>query len=41
MRDPESYDAIIIGRGKGGKTSAMYLGRQKYKTALIERDPIS
>ena len=40
MNDPESYDAVIIGGGKGGKTLAMYLGRQKYKTALIERDPL-
>jgi pyruvate/2-oxoglutarate dehydrogenase complex dihydrolipoamide dehydrogenase (E3) component len=40
MNDPESYDAVIIGGGKGGKTLAMYLGRQKYKTALIERDPM-
>ena len=40
MNDPESYDAIIIGGGKGGKTLAMYLGRQKYRTALIERDPM-
>ena len=40
MSNLESYDAVIIGGGKGGKTLAMYLGRQKYKTALIERDPL-
>jgi probable pyridine nucleotide-disulfide oxidoreductase len=39
MNDPETYDAIVIGGGKGGKTLAMYLGRQNFKTALIERDP--
>ena len=27
MSDPELYDAVIIGGGKGGKTLAMYLGR--------------
>jgi thioredoxin reductase len=25
MSDPEQYDAIVIGGGKGGKTLAMYL----------------
>ena len=38
MSDTEEYDAVVIGGGKGGKTLAMYLGRQNYKTALIERD---
>jgi pyruvate/2-oxoglutarate dehydrogenase complex dihydrolipoamide dehydrogenase (E3) component len=28
MSDPEQYDAIVIGGGKGGKTLAMYLGRR-------------
>ena len=40
MSDPEQYDAIVIGGGKGGKTLAMYLGRQNDKAALIERDPM-
>jgi len=40
MSDPEQYDAIGIGGGKGGKTLAMYLGRRNDKTALIERDPM-
>ncbi len=40
MSDSEKYDAIVIGGGKGGKTLAMYLGKQKYKVALIERDPM-
>src|ERR1700751_518640 len=40
MSDPEQYDAIVIGGGKGGKTLAMYLGRRNDKTALIERDPM-
>jgi pyruvate/2-oxoglutarate dehydrogenase complex dihydrolipoamide dehydrogenase (E3) component len=40
MNDPETYDAVVIGGGKGGKTLAMYLGRQNYKVALIERDPM-
>ena len=40
MSDPEPYDAIVIGGGKGGKTLAMYLGRRNDKAALIERDPM-
>ncbi len=40
MSDPEHYEAIVIGGGKGGKTLAMYLGRRNEKTALIERDPM-
>jgi probable pyridine nucleotide-disulfide oxidoreductase len=40
MSNPEPYDAIVIGGGKGGKTLAMYLGKHNYKTALIERDPL-
>jgi 2-polyprenyl-6-methoxyphenol hydroxylase-like FAD-dependent oxidoreductase len=40
MNDPEPYDAVVIGGGKGGKTLAMYLARQNYKVALIERDPM-
>jgi pyruvate/2-oxoglutarate dehydrogenase complex dihydrolipoamide dehydrogenase (E3) component len=40
MNDPEPYDAVVIGGGKGGKTLAMYLARQNFKTALIERDPM-
>jgi probable pyridine nucleotide-disulfide oxidoreductase len=40
MTNPEPYDAIVIGGGKGGKTLAMYLGKHNYKTALIERDPM-
>ena len=40
MSDPEQYDAIVIGGGKGGKTLAMYLGRRNHKDALIERDPM-
>jgi pyruvate/2-oxoglutarate dehydrogenase complex dihydrolipoamide dehydrogenase (E3) component len=40
MSDSDKYDAIVIGGGKGGKTLAMYLGKQNYKVALIERDPL-
>jgi pyruvate/2-oxoglutarate dehydrogenase complex dihydrolipoamide dehydrogenase (E3) component len=40
MNDPETYEAVVIGGGKGGKTLAMYLARQNYKVALIERDPM-
>src|SRR5208283_810568 len=40
MSNTEEYEAVIIGGGKGGKTLAMYLARNNYKTALIERDPM-
>jgi pyruvate/2-oxoglutarate dehydrogenase complex dihydrolipoamide dehydrogenase (E3) component len=40
MNDAETYDAIVVGGGKGGKTLAIYLARQNYKVALIERDPL-
>ena len=40
MSDPEQYDAIIIGSGKGGKILATYLGKQNHKVTLIERDPM-
>src|SRR5258708_3558192 len=40
MNDPETFDAVIIGGGKGGKSLARYLARQNYKVALIERDPM-
>jgi pyruvate/2-oxoglutarate dehydrogenase complex dihydrolipoamide dehydrogenase (E3) component len=40
VSDPEKYDAIVIGSGKGGKILATYLGKQNHKVALIERDPM-
>ncbi len=40
MNDPEPYDAVVIGGGKGGKTLAIHLARQNHKVALIERDPM-
>ncbi|MBV9105068.1 MAG: mercuric reductase [Verrucomicrobia bacterium] len=40
MKHADPYDAVVIGGGKGGKTLAMYLARQNYKAALIERDPM-
>jgi pyruvate/2-oxoglutarate dehydrogenase complex dihydrolipoamide dehydrogenase (E3) component len=35
----QSYEAIVIGGGKGGKTLATDLGSHGVRTALIERDP--
>jgi pyruvate/2-oxoglutarate dehydrogenase complex dihydrolipoamide dehydrogenase (E3) component len=35
----ESFDAIILGGGKGGKTLATDLGHQGVRVALIEADP--
>ena len=40
MSDSQRYDALVVGGGKGGKTLAMYLGKQNYKVAMIERDPM-
>jgi pyruvate/2-oxoglutarate dehydrogenase complex dihydrolipoamide dehydrogenase (E3) component len=39
MKPEDSYEAIVIGGGKGGKTLAVDLGRSGIRTALIERDP--
>jgi len=35
----EQFDLVVIGGGVGGKTLAMDLAKQGYKSALIERDP--
>jgi pyruvate/2-oxoglutarate dehydrogenase complex dihydrolipoamide dehydrogenase (E3) component len=40
VSDPEKYDAIVIGSGKGGKILATHFGNQNHKVALIERDPM-
>jgi thioredoxin reductase len=40
MNDPEPYDAVVIGGGKGGKTLAMYLARQNYKTGIIHQTTV-
>lgn len=37
MSQIESYQVIILGGGKGGKTLAIELGKRGVKTALIER----
>lgn len=39
MIEREVYDLIVVGGGEGGKTLAMYLAKQGYTVALIERDP--
>lgn len=39
MDTQEQFDLVVIGGGKGGKTLAMDLAKQGYKSALIERDP--
>ncbi len=39
MKVKNSYDAIIIGFGKGGKTLAGFMGNAGKRTALIERSP--
>ncbi len=33
----KSYDAIIIGFGKGGKTLAGYMAKQGKRVAMIEK----
>ncbi|QHV94289.1 FAD-dependent oxidoreductase [Spirosoma endbachense] len=35
-----SYDALIIGFGKGGKTLAAYLANQGWRVALVEQSPL-
>ncbi|RRB04665.1 FAD-dependent oxidoreductase [Larkinella rosea] len=35
-----SYDALIIGFGKGGKTLAAYLANQGWTVALVEQSPL-
>jgi pyruvate/2-oxoglutarate dehydrogenase complex dihydrolipoamide dehydrogenase (E3) component len=37
MNQPESYEVIVLGGGKGGKTLATALGHRGIKTALLER----
>jgi len=39
MYTHEQFDLVVIGGGKGGKTLAMDLAKQGYRSALIERDP--
>ena len=39
MDTHEQFDLVVVGGGKGGKTLAMDLAKQGYKSALIERDP--
>ena len=37
MNPIESYQVVVLGGGKGGKTLAIELGQKGVKTALIER----
>jgi len=37
MSQIESYQVIVLGGGKGGKTLAIELGQKGVRTALIER----
>ncbi len=36
----KSYDAVIIGFGKGGKTLAAYLAKEGWQVAIIEQSPL-
>lgn len=36
----KSYDALIIGFGKGGKTLAAYMAKQGWQVAVIEQSPL-
>ena len=40
MSELETYDALILGGGKAGKTLAMDLARSGRRTALVERGRI-
>ena len=37
MTSPQSYEVIVLGGGKGGKTLATELGNKSVTMALIER----
>jgi pyruvate/2-oxoglutarate dehydrogenase complex dihydrolipoamide dehydrogenase (E3) component len=37
VNPPQSYEVIVLGGGKGGKTLAIELGNKGVKTALIEQ----
>lgn len=39
MSAAETYEVVVVGGGKGGKTLAIDLGKHGVRTALIERDP--
>jgi pyruvate/2-oxoglutarate dehydrogenase complex dihydrolipoamide dehydrogenase (E3) component len=40
MRDNETFDAIIIGTGQGGKPLAGALAQAGWRTAIVERDRV-
>ena len=40
MPEPEQFDAIVLGGGKGGKTLAVELAKAGRRTALVERGMI-
>jgi pyruvate/2-oxoglutarate dehydrogenase complex dihydrolipoamide dehydrogenase (E3) component len=39
MREPERYDLLVVGGGKGGKTLAMDMARAGRRVAMVERTP--
>ncbi len=40
MTEPQHYDAVIIGSGKGANPLATALARAGWKTALVEREHV-
>ncbi|HLG13595.1 MAG TPA: mercuric reductase [Blastocatellia bacterium] len=40
MTSPDSYDAIVIGTGQGGKPLALALAGAGWKTAVVEREHV-
>lgn len=39
MREPERYDLLVVGGGKGGKTLAMDMARAGRRVAMVKRTP--
>jgi len=39
MSDPETYDVVIVGAAAAGLAAGIYAARDRYKTAILEKNP--
>lgn len=39
MSNPKTYDVVIVGAAAAGLAAGIYAGRDRYKTAILEKDP--